>query len=301
MNDPLVSVTVITYNSAATVIETLDSIKYQTYRNLELIVSDDGSTDNTVDICRHWLAVNESRFVRVVFLEVPNNTGVAANLNRAEDACQGQWVKGISGDDLLCPDAIDQYMGYVDSHPDASFMFAHVKAFGVDEQRCRMYDESVFDYDFLKQPSKEQIRRLEIENNYIPAASFFYKLSSYRNLGIRNDERIPLLEDHPKWINMLKKGARFDLIEDVTVEYRLTEGSLSTSSIRSAKFIQSVALFYILYQFKPQYKSTKSFYQIHKLIAAHHLTDNNIFWNSLWRIYTMRRRVLGKPAPVFFY
>jgi len=45
---PLVSIVVVTYNSSSTILETLDSIKAQTYRNIELIVSDDHSTDNTI-------------------------------------------------------------------------------------------------------------------------------------------------------------------------------------------------------------------------------------------------------------
>ena len=50
INNPLVSVVVITYNSASTIIETLDSIREQSYKNIELIISDDCSKDNTVDI-----------------------------------------------------------------------------------------------------------------------------------------------------------------------------------------------------------------------------------------------------------
>ena len=53
---PLVSVVVITYNSAKFVIETLESVKSQTYKNIELIISDDCSTDDTVERCRLWLA-----------------------------------------------------------------------------------------------------------------------------------------------------------------------------------------------------------------------------------------------------
>ena len=54
-NQPLVSVPVITYNSAKFVLETLESIKAQTYQNIELVISDDCSTDNTVQICRDWV------------------------------------------------------------------------------------------------------------------------------------------------------------------------------------------------------------------------------------------------------
>lgn len=84
-NNILVSCTVLSYNSAKTILETLESIKAQTYQNIELIVSDDCSKDNTVELCRQWIAVNKNRFVRVVLLTVKENTGVCANGNRAID------------------------------------------------------------------------------------------------------------------------------------------------------------------------------------------------------------------------
>ncbi len=58
----LVSVLVITYNSEKYVIETLNSIKNQTYNNLELIISDDNSQDNTINLCEHWVNENKSFF-----------------------------------------------------------------------------------------------------------------------------------------------------------------------------------------------------------------------------------------------
>ena len=60
--NPLVSAVIITYNSAKYVIETLDSIKAQTYQNIELIVSDDCSTDETTTLVKEWLEKNGNRF-----------------------------------------------------------------------------------------------------------------------------------------------------------------------------------------------------------------------------------------------
>ena len=60
----LVSVNVVTYNSSKTVLETLESIKSQTYERLELIVTDDHSKDDTVQVCQKWIAENQNRFVR---------------------------------------------------------------------------------------------------------------------------------------------------------------------------------------------------------------------------------------------
>lgn len=67
--DLLVSICVLTYNSSEYIIETLDSIKNQNYQNIELIISDDCSFDNTVILCTQWINLNRDRFVRVELIE----------------------------------------------------------------------------------------------------------------------------------------------------------------------------------------------------------------------------------------
>ena len=97
-DQPLVSIVVITYNSSKYVLETLESAKEQSYQNLELIISDDCSFDDTVAICRNWIAKNKERFVRIELLSVDKNTGIPANCNRGVKVAKGEWVKLIAGE-----------------------------------------------------------------------------------------------------------------------------------------------------------------------------------------------------------
>ena len=76
---PTVTVSVITYNSAKYVAETLESIKNQSYPNLILQISDDCSTDNTIDICKSWINKNKDRFVKTKIIVSEYNTGVNGN------------------------------------------------------------------------------------------------------------------------------------------------------------------------------------------------------------------------------
>src|SRR4051794_20989340 len=99
--DPFVSIIVFTYNSSNYVVETLESAKAQTYRNIELIVSDDGSTDETIPLCLDWLTKNKQEFLRAEIITVEKNTGIPANCNRGVKAAAGEWVKLIAGDDIL--------------------------------------------------------------------------------------------------------------------------------------------------------------------------------------------------------
>ena len=82
MENPLVSLGITTYNSANTIVETLQSAYQQTYDNIELVISDDYSTDDTVSICKKWLKENGHRFVNTRIVTAPVNTGTSSNCNR---------------------------------------------------------------------------------------------------------------------------------------------------------------------------------------------------------------------------
>ena len=167
---PLVSVAVIAYNSAEYILETLESIKAQTYDNIELIVSDDCSSDNTLDICRKWIDDNQTRFINVRIVESPTNPGQSGNYNRAFDACTGEWIKEIDGDDALMPDCISTYMQYAANHPDVQCIFSKIKCFGSAKKKCQSR-ELLFDYDFFNLTPSEQINSLINNGNGLPGPS----------------------------------------------------------------------------------------------------------------------------------
>lgn len=251
MEQPLVSVSVITYNSAKTIIETLESIKAQTYQNLELIVSDDCSTDNTVEVCRKWVEQNKDRFVRTELITTDKNTGVSGNCNRAEAACQGEWVKGIAGDDMLLPTCVQDCIDYVTEHPETIYLFGKQKAFGASEERCEEIND-VFDYTFFDLGQEQQLHRLVFEGNCVPATTVFYNRIKAQEIGIKNDERIPLLEDWPKWINLLRAGVKLHFIDKDLVKYRV--GGISTGKCASLNMYRSGRLFDFYYRFSEWYK-----------------------------------------------
>lgn len=253
MNRPLVSIPVTAYNSCNTIIETLESIKAQTYPNLELIVSDDGSKDDTVKLCREWIVLNRKRFVHAEVLTTEHNIGTAGNLNRAEEACRGEWIKSIAGDDILLPTCVQDCMDYVSVHPETECLFGRQKAFGALPERCEEID-AYFDYSFFAKTQEEQLHQLIFEGNCVPATTVFYNRLKAQKTGVKNDERIPLLEDWPKWINLLRAGVKFHFIDKVLVNYRV--GGISTTMrLENPKVFQSRRLFYFLYLFPERYKA----------------------------------------------
>lgn len=215
-NATLVSVIVITYNSAATVIETLDSIKNQDYPNVELIVADDCSKDDTTDVVKKWLDDNGSRFVRVELVTSSHNTGVSGNLNRGVERCQGTWIKIIAGDDLLLRNCISENVLCADSNNGVCAIFSRAQFFG-DAAICKRYEH--FGYGFFGLNNRERYLLL-LTYNTILAPTEFISREYLKSVG-GYDEEIPFIEDWPFWIKMFRNNNKVAFINKETVRYRM--------------------------------------------------------------------------------
>jgi alpha-1,3-rhamnosyltransferase len=105
------------------VVETLESIKDQIYENIELIISDDCSGDDTVSVCKEWLYINNSWFADTKIIEADKNSGIPANCNRGLHATSGEWIKFIAGDDALEQDSIKDYIEFAGTHRNIEVIF----------------------------------------------------------------------------------------------------------------------------------------------------------------------------------
>lgn len=230
-SNPLVSVVVITYNSSDTILRTLDSVKVQTYQNIELIVSDDCSTDDTVAIIREWIDSNSKRFVRTELIEVQKNTGVAPNCNRGIRAAHGVWIKGLSGDDLLLENSIKDYVDFVVQTPQCNICFGKFHFWGDNAEFVKKNKESyekVF-YPYLRAGWKTQWRRIQ-ETLFVPGPGLFYKKALYDEVG-GLDERFPFADEYPFTYNILEKGYRIYFLDKEVYEYQIRENSLCRTDL----------------------------------------------------------------------
>jgi glycosyltransferase involved in cell wall biosynthesis len=112
---PKVSVIVPIYNQAPYIHETVDGVLAQDHPNIELLLSDDGSTDGTTDILREY-AAREPERVKVVASE--RNTGIAGAFNRALDAHTGEYIAWLGGDDVMLPGKLSRQVALLEARPD---------------------------------------------------------------------------------------------------------------------------------------------------------------------------------------
>ena len=229
--NPLVSVTVITYNSSKYVLETLESIKAQTYQNIELIVSDDCSTDNTVEICREWIEKNKDRFVETHLITSPVNTGIPANKNRALAKCKGEWVKGIAGDDALVNDCIEHYIINAIEKPEVEVMHSnviHYRGFLNEEFRLPTFDSASLKINKPDITAKDQFEFL-LRGNKVWAGSLFLKMTIYEKVGLY-DESVKYWEDRPMLLKITRNNIKLHYFDFFSCKYRK-----GASSIQSQK------------------------------------------------------------------
>jgi glycosyltransferase involved in cell wall biosynthesis len=115
--EPLVSILIPAYNAEEWVSEALRSAIAQTWSNREVIVVDDGSTDETLSVARRF----ESAVVKIV---PQTNQGASAARNTALSLCQGDYIQWLDADDLLAPDKIAKQMEVVEKGADPRVLFS---------------------------------------------------------------------------------------------------------------------------------------------------------------------------------
>lgn len=253
--NPLVSVAVIAYKSSDTIIDTLDSIAAQTYQNIELIVSDDGSPDNTVQVAQEWIARHNDRFVRTKIVTVEKNTGVTGNYIRAEQNCNGDWVKNIDGDDKLVPTAIENLVDFALKHPEFDIIYSRIKVFGLSDEEGDEYVKR-YDYSFFEKTKEEKYEMVKDICIIPPMAAFFNRIK-VQKIGLKYDTRIPMLEDRPWIINAIRLGANFGFLDKAVYLYRVRRDSLCNTLTISPVFYESLQLCYYYYSFPYNYEKDK--------------------------------------------
>lgn len=228
MNE-LISVIVVTYNSAKTIFDTLESIKNQTYTNLELIVTDDCSQDNTVDIVNSWIEKNYNRFFGCRIITVKKNTGVSENIIRGIHAVHGKYYKDIAGDDLLRPKAIERFRKLIDE--DKKIIYQSKISYFYDTNNDKKFADKASKFiklntAFLKLDQKEQYKKL-LKGNMIHAPGVgLISIQDYNSVG-GIETNYSMIEDYPLWIKLSEAGFVFRLVDETLVDYRILSTSIS--------------------------------------------------------------------------
>lgn len=227
---PLVSVVLSSYNHARYIEEALESIAQQSYDNKELIIADDGSTDETVYIAEEWLKKNAAAFKKTILLASPENTGITFNMNRGFTAAKGELIKVLAADDMLREGCLAEMASKMEeTQADIAFCYEYVfyppeqKWLGTDKENSlekRPSNIAIFSH------TAENLYKSILRANSFPAPTSMIRKKCYEELG-GFDNRYRFMEDYPFWLKALRNNAKVVFVDIIGVNYRKTEKSIS--------------------------------------------------------------------------
>jgi alpha-1,3-rhamnosyltransferase len=227
-NAPLVSIIVPSYNHEKYIEECILSIVNQTYKNIELIVIDDGSKDRSPEMLRKLQA--KYGFI----LAFQSNMGLSKTLNKALNLyAHGKYIAGSASDDYMVLDRIEKQVAYMESHPEYALTFG--KVYMVDEASRIIEDFAIIDP--VKDPVESVKFEALIESDCIPSGSVMLKRSVLDECGGYNENTI--VEDLDLWlkISYRYKIAYFD---EYLAYYRWHGANITTDSLKMSYAIWDV-------------------------------------------------------------
>ncbi|MEZ5503144.1 MAG: glycosyltransferase [Halioglobus sp.] len=208
------------YNHARFVQQTIQSVINQDYANIELIIIDDGSSDDSVNVINALAAACQARFVRFAFHHRPNR-GLSATLNEALAWSTGDYFSTIASDDIMYPNKTSVLLGYLEADPDAAGVFCGCDV--IDSQGTTVGAlpgiNAVFNFDDVI-----LLRHSILAPTQLLRTSCMRRVGGYRD-GI-------YIEDWYMWLALSGAGYNLRVVAERLVGYRQHDRNSSTDAQR---------------------------------------------------------------------
>ena len=211
MNE-LVSIIMPSYNTGKFIQETINSVKNQTYNNWELIIVDDGSTDNTDEVVR---AIKDDR---IKYIKNKVNKGAAISRNIALREAKGKWIAFLDSDDLWKEDKLEKQIKFME---DNNYYFSYTNYIEIDENS---------NFNGRKITGPQKITRIGMFNYCWPGC--LTVMYDSKRIGLIQIEDIKKNNDYAMWLKACKKADCYVLNEELAM-YRKRTGSISNHSYKT--------------------------------------------------------------------
>ena len=199
MATPLISTVIPLHNRAALISDALDSVAVQSYRPLEIIVVDDGSTDDSVQVVNAWAARHESQAgLNVMLVEQPNQ-GANAARNRGIDLATGEFVAFLDSDDRWQPEKLAEQIRQLTDNPTAAGVYCGLTTVDLTT------DHPLPGSGLQAMPSGELLRDLLVHDVTSPTSCWMVRSEAIRAAG-KFDTTLPARQDWDMWIRLAQQG-----------------------------------------------------------------------------------------------
>lgn len=240
LEHPLITVVTLVYNTAKVISRTLHSIKSQTYPNIQHIIIDDASSDDSVAIVKQWIKLNNHN---CTFIEHHINKGICATLNEALSLAKGKYFTVI-GDDVMVQCKLEKDVQLLERHQKAAFCYSKMISSYIDKGTdvCGSYAGSINPFhDYIS------------GNLTIAAPTVTYRRTVFADVGLY-DESL-LFEDYDMFLRILYK------YEAIFADYFSIFYTRNGNSIQINKELKFINEFFNVlkkWRFLPKYRFYKN-------------------------------------------
>ncbi len=233
---PLVSVVIAAYNASRFIKDAIDSVLNQTYSNLEIIVVEDGSVDNTLAVLQSFSDV------RIKLLLNNKNQGLIYSLNKGLQYAKGEYIARFDADDICRPNRIESQLSF--------FLSSQADIIGCDIERFGTIKGTA---KFPHSDAEIKIHML-FNNPMVHPAIFFHRELIDKGL-FRYDEKWKHVEDYELWVRLMDQ-CRFANIPKVLLKYRTSSQSVCFQNSDEQDLKSDLIRQAVLHKILPGYSCT---------------------------------------------
>lgn len=265
---PLVTVFIPVYNAELYIGECLESIIYQDYKNIEILIINDGSTDASVDIIKKF----DDNRIRI--LNNTENMGLPYTRNRGLLEAKGKYLMLIDSDDICFRDRIEKQVEFMEKNTEVDVVSSRVRKFPVSNIRNLLtFIRDIFSHDL----GVDYVKIMLLFNNCIMNPAAMIRMSSIKDINLKYDEKCFIAQDYKLWCDISKYGKIY-IMKDRLIKYRVGHMSITKKTTEERKKERYDVIVYIKNNLLDFYEFDLSSDEknIYNYFFSEELLDNNI-------------------------
>lgn len=213
--NPIVSIVIPIFNLSQFLGETVESVINSTFKQVEIIIVDDGSKDGSAEVA---LKLKE-KYPEKVSVIIQENSGPAKARNEGIKIARGKYILPLDGDDLISPTYIENAIKVLEENPEVKVVYSEAEKFGDKTGKWKLKPFS--------------LRSLSMDNMIFVSA--FYRKKDWEKVGGYDERMTWGWEDWEFWINMLKSGGEVVKLPETGFFYRIRKNSRRKSTNKESK------------------------------------------------------------------
>jgi glycosyltransferase involved in cell wall biosynthesis len=218
MNVPPVSVILPAYNCEKFIGKAIQSVLKQTFTDFELIVLNDGSTDNTESVIQTF---NDTR---IVYLKNPDNKGLIYTLNKMITHANGKYLARMDADDICLPERLDLQKTFLDQNEIITVIASTIDFINEQEEKTGVW---ALDRQTI---SPEQIKKAILKQNCIAHPTVMMRSEIIKQLKYKEYQKN--IEDYDLWLRLLNRGYKIAKLDKPLLLYRIHDTSITSIHLK---------------------------------------------------------------------